>query len=507
VADGGRRLVELWDKHQARLRGFAEAGPLEQQAKKCSQYLRACEEFEKVVGRPGSEREIADAWDRLESAGGRPPAAWRARGRQARDRTRCLERLRAIPEDNSEENDRCWERTWKEDLLRGCTEADSLRARHAQTLGRLRLLEELLRAIQQADKGTGAEEAVARAGGKLPARYRHQAADRVKAAGARVAASRELLQALAANPPSDRAIAAAWEKQGPQARPTFDAATRRRCELAVRRRDCLDRLRAIGGDLPLDEQDRRWLSAWKEELLEGCADVTRRLRDRYLEARERDKVWRALERCLLGQDLDSVCRLAGDPRLAGYPPFEHRREEIENLKSRARRQQRIRELASRNMAGFTGEDLDFLRDHGELIASERPRIEAGLRAWVDGQAQLRPCSPDWVSDPRRGPPLVRWAWPPSGLVTHCLVAIEAGRFLQTPDEAEVRPSRIDATNYRRANGFPVPLFEERPRVFVTVWPVIDLGWLRLVGRPLHLGPFAPGPVGSGSGGRAAGWHG
>ena len=48
---------------------------------------------------------------------------------------------------------------------------------------------------------------------------------------------------------------------------------RERCEKAVKRRDQLNRLRAIDPYLPLDEQDGQWLALWDAPLLKDCADA------------------------------------------------------------------------------------------------------------------------------------------------------------------------------------------------------------------------------------------
>jgi hypothetical protein len=85
-------------------------------------------------------------------------------------------------------------------------------------------------------------------------------------------------------------IASAW-RQLEQAGGHPDAQQhRQRAELAQQRSDCLAQLRAIGEPLPADEQDRRLVAGWNEDLLADCPEAVV-LRVRYEKARDRLRAW------------------------------------------------------------------------------------------------------------------------------------------------------------------------------------------------------------------------
>ena len=76
------------------------------------------------------------------------------------------------------------------------------------------------------------------------------------------------------------------------------------------------------------------------------------------------------------------------------------------------------------------------------------------------------------------------------------VVVDKTRHLTNADEAEqygLLPCRVE--DYTREGGGkrvgPPPGARE---VFVTVWAVVELGWMTVHGPPLHLGPVAVGQL-------------
>ncbi len=497
----GRRVVQLWDQNSYRLRSVPGATRLGQQAESWRARIRAAEEMAEAVARSASEHEIAAAWEKLENVGGHPDAAGqRDRAAQARGRAEALNKLRAIPDDNREDHDRRWLQAWDEQLLGDSAEGPALKARARAIEERLQLLKDLRGTIERVDRMAEKESAVLEAAAKLR-NYRHQYLARIKTANERVRAIQALTQALSAKPLREAALAEAWQK--------LDAATATRvaksnaqvpprCELAVKRRDCLNKLQTINPHLPLDEQDAEWLATWDEPLLKTCADAAG-LRPRCDEAAKRTRAWLALEKALRERNLDGVGKLAADPLLIGYPPLERSRALLDVMLAQGRQLEVVRLLLAGQIE-LTGEHLRFVRENPEVVGPYRGEIATLLLGWLTKAGKLQGSTPAWVLGPGPNSALVRWAWPYFDRVTHCLVVTHPDRFLQAPDEVGGDAGRIDATEFRRAmGGFRIGLPPAgRGRVFVTIWPVIDVGWTDLVGQPLHVGPIAagvrPGPV-------------
>ena len=354
----------------------------------------------------------------------------------------------------------------------------------------------------EADQGTGTEQTVVAAAARLPQGYRYQSQPRVQTARLRLADNRALSQALQAQPQSDRAIARAFEKLDPVERSRLDATLTQRCQLAVKRRDCLDALAAISTSRPEDEQDAEWLVKWKESLLQDCPDADP-FRDRYRLAQERVAAWRALEKCLKEADLKNTSVLAAHPLLVDYPPVLLQRAFIEQRLAQQEKLERLHQLLDKHFEGLRKDDLDFLRDFPRIVAPERPRIESELFDWLNREAnQLKPGSPPFIVDPQSGQVRVKWTWPSFDLIGKCWLAVHEKK-LQRPEEVGGLISQFDPDSHRghqRSGGVPIaPLMPAGARsVWVAVWPIIDIGWLRVVGDPLHLGP-----VNSASGARPA----
>jgi hypothetical protein len=404
--------------------------------------------------------------------------------------------LAAISGESSESTDLQWYQTWKEDLLRDCKEADPFRPRRVVAGERLRLLGALQQVIKKADAGAATEPEVLAAAARIPTDYRYRAAARVQAARQRLSDNRALNQALLARPASDRAIARAYEKLDAIERDRLEPPVVKRCRLAVQRRDCLDRLAAIADSLPEDEQDLEWLAKWKAPLLLDCHDAEEWL-PRYRLAQEREAAWRSLEACLRDGDLKHFVERVSNPLLVNYPPVERQQVLIDQRLEEHRKLEYLHRLLERRLDGLRKEDLDFLRADPRLVAQDRPRIESELLGWLNREPnQLKPGSPPVALDSHTAQVRIKWTWPSFDLIGQCWLAVHEKK-IQRPDEAGDRIIHLDPDGHRRHQGSGgVPIAHLMPpgvrSVWVAVWPVIDLGWLKVIGAPLHLGPVSSG---------------
>jgi hypothetical protein len=490
----GRPMVALWDRRGGELQGIVEGDAVRTKVESWRRRIAAAERLDLAIGKGAPERAIAEAWHVVESLGGHPDAdRHRARADTAGRRLQALGAFAGVPAGEDEATDRALLKVWNaaSTALDGCAEADPIRARVQSAKGRAARYMELKRRIDEADQGRGSEQAVLDAAQALPPGYGAGFVDRLRQARERLASSAALDQALAASPQSDMAIAAAAERARADgtwpARPEVAA----RCELAIRRRDRLRALDAIPASLPIDEQDAQWAAGWDHALLADCHDA-REHRVRHTRAVERVAAFAELERALGRGDAVAVKRLARDPKLAGHPGVARQKGEIDTLIARSERVERLIAAARNGQAdAFLGEaEPALLAAHAAAFAPYRDRIAE----WVDRRLQqgdvLHPADPMFLPDPTGTAVTARWAWAQPRLVRTCLVATDTLRFLERPEEARQGTFNLDPETHRRGRGgttCAVPIGCRK--LFVTVWPVVDLGWDRRVGPPLRLGPY------------------
>ena len=129
-------------------------------------------------------------------------------------------------------------------------------------------------------------------------------------------------------------------------------------------------------------------------------------------------------------------------------------------------------------------------------ATRRPscRTAHRIESWVDDRLArgdvLGKADPTFLLDPAGYTVTARWTWGLARLVRTCLVAADPTRFLDRPEDARHGTQRLDPDSYRRTRGgTSLALPPGVRRLYVTVWPVVDLGWDRRTGPPLKLGPF------------------
>jgi hypothetical protein len=385
----GRKLIALWGKLGPRLSGVAEAEPIRQSVLAWLARLDACDRYLEAIRVGRDERSIAAAWTLLCKFGGHPDAEpQRTRGEQAEKRSTCLDRLRKIATDETEDNDRRLVQEWDEVLVQGCREADPFRSRIVAARQRLRTLGDFQQLAKSADQGQVDEEQVISAAASSLTVYSSAVRARLQIARDRLALLAELTRLLAIASPADIAVAIVWDRLRAAGPPPRDRAIVDRCRLASQRRDALRKLQSISTTAPADEQDHLWTSDWNTALLAGCPDADP-LRARHELATTRLRLWQELEDALAREDLEEVPRLAALPALHGYPPLQRRMHEVSELIWLAGQLQQIRTAAR-----ATPHDWDVLTrlcsdarldkhrlpdDVAPVVAEARRRLDARRR--------------------------------------------------------------------------------------------------------------------------------
>ena len=413
---------------------------------------------------------------------------------QATRRAAALDALQAIPATEDETTDRRLRAEWDAaaPLLDSCREADALKARAASARARVGLVDHLKEVIGRADQGLATEQQVLDAAGPpLPANYVHAHLPRVQTARLRLNSALGLLDALKATPQSDLQIAAAWEKLKEAGSEPKDRATLDRCRLALRRRDLLQRLASIPKTTPIDEQDARWLGEWKETLLSDCADA-RAYRPRRDEARERKAAWEALEDALRSGNVPELKRLKDLPLLARHPGLEKRRTEIaEKVRASERVDQLVRTLKANDPAAFLKLiDLNLLAEYAPAFTPYRRLIESFIDVHVLNTTPLSAGQPVATIGEGGRHVTARWTWKNAALIQTCRVATDPGRFLDRPENARDGTFKVTVDQHRMAQGYVLSARPDWRKLYVTVWPVVDLGWTERIGPALCLGPIA-----------------
>ncbi len=227
-------------------------------------------------------------------------------------------------------------------------------------------------------------------------------------------------------------------------------------------------------------------------LLADCHDA-REHRARHAEAVARIAAFAELEQALKRGDAVAVKRLARD-REAGRSPRPGPPAGRDRGPDRQERTGRAaggrRSAAARPRRSSPRPSPALLVAHAAEFAPYRDRIAA----WVDQRLQqgdvLRPADPMFLPDAGGTAVTARWAWAQSRLVRTCLVATDTARFLERPEDARRGTLNLDPDTHRRAKGGTAFVLPPGCRkLYVTVWPVVDLGWDRRVGPPFRIGPY------------------
>jgi len=505
----GRAIVKLWDEVSSQLSGVAEARNYEKLAESWRGRIDAATEYLRIFSKTQPmEQELAEAWQAVIKAGPLHPTLTNEHRKRGEDAVRwapLLEQLGRVPHIASYENDKKLVAAWGTGgALVGCREANEFAARVNDANARLALVQALERAIKQADAG-GSEDAVLTAATKFPPGYVHPYETRVGEGTEAIKLMADLQKTLAQEHPSDRKVAAAYDrlraknpklaKRLDKVNPTLFA----EAEAAVARRKLLDMFALIDVEEPrADKQDEKWQSLWHKH---GKMLAERRdreeLRTRLTLARDRLTKWGKLNEALNARDMFLLRKRYAtcSEQLAGYPPLIERMGEIQSLLAKADRVIGIQEKLAAGRV-LTADDLKFLRENHEAFSTEiKKEIERQIRSRLAGEAKLVPAYPAYqVTGSRGGLVKACWAWGGHGLISHCVVVVDGRRFLGNPDEADPY-SRLTckAENHQReGGGITVVPPAGASQAYVTIWPVVELGWTTVHGPPLTVGPV---PVG------------
>ena len=486
----GRALIALWDQHATRLGGVSDADAARQAAEDWKRRIAASDAFLAVLRGTATERAIAQAWERLEAVGGHPDSAGsRGRAEMASRRAASLDLLRAVPATEDEPTDRKFQAAWDAPLLNPCAEAAPFKPRLVAVADRLSRCNALKAVIAAADSGKGGEQAVIDAAAKLPAGYLPASTARVAAAKQKLTLSAGLDRLLADASASDLAIADAWDKSvAANAKPS-EPTKIARCNLAVRRRDLLRQLDAIP-PTPVDGADAQWLELWDEALLGGSADAAAH-RARAGLARRRTVAWDALNKAVLARDVDRIKTLRADPDLAAHPGLAQLQRDLDEvLRSSLLVDDMLTCLRSGNESRFLALlDLSILSTYGPAFRPHLAKIGEWVQRGLLDPNPLRVANPAFEVQQDGCNALVRWGWGLPKFVGLCIVAAEGTRHLATPDQARNHTLRVSLADHRRAGGGAIVHFPpDEYRLYVTVWPVIELAVgddrVELTGPPL-----------------------
>jgi hypothetical protein len=505
----GEALIKLWEAAAPELVGVAEARGYESAANGWKARLRAAHGFtQDFTKSPQSERELAEAWGAVLAAGPPHPSlseGHRKRGEQARRWAPLLEQLYRLPKVASFASDAALAGAWGTGAaLAGCAEAAPFEVRVREASARLTLVKALERAIGQADAGAS-EDVVLAAAGKLPAGYEHPFKTRVGEGAEALKLIAELQKAVGQEPPSDRKIAAAYDRlraKNPKLAGRLERVNPKlaaEAEEATSRRKLLDAFAAIDAQEPrADRQDRKWREMWEQHGEHLAARHDREeLRARLTLARDRLSAWAKLAEALAARDMFALRKRFAEHAalLAGYPPLAERSGEIQELLKKADRVVAVQQKLAAGEA-LSGDDLKFLRDnHGAFGAEVKRQIERQVRERLAHEARLVPAYPAYqVTGSRGGLVKACWAWGGHGLISYCVVAVDGRKFLNSPGEADPY-SRLTcrAENHQREGG-GVTLVPPAgaAQAYVTIWPVVELGWTSVFGPPLTVGPVSVG---------------
>ncbi len=507
----GRALVKLWDESAPKLASVAEAKTYELAASGWRARIKAADDFLRAFAKvPQAEKELAEAWGAVTAAGPLHPRltdAHRKRGEDARRWWPALDKLRRVPTAATHENDTKLLAAWGSGTaLAGCAEAVPFAPRAADARARVNLVDALERAIRQAEQG-GPEDAVVAAAAMLPAGYPHPYMTRVGEGAEGLRLLTDIQKALDEPQPLARAVAVAFDAlklKNPKLAARLDRMNPMlfaKIEHAIRRRELLDRFARIDAELSrADRQDVTWLTLWAERGKELAERDREELRARLTLARERTEKWGKVAEALKARDMFALREqfAAHGAALRGYPPLVKQTAEILELLKKADRVIAIRQQVGA-AATLTADDLAFLRlNHDAFDAGTKAAVVAQVEARLAGDARLVPAYPAYsVSGKRNRVVKACWAWGGHGLISHCVLAIDGRRFLDKPGEAEPysRANCQPDTHQREGGGFTLVPPGGAEQAYVTIWPVVELGWTTIQGPPLKIGPV---PLGAAS---------
>ena len=514
VPGDGKALIKLWDDSSPKLGGIAEAQGYGRTAEGFRARIRAAEDFLRVFQQPGaSERAVADAWQAVVSAGPMHPtlnASHQRRGEDAARWAPLIDKLRRVPFGASYDNDREMVSAWGTGAaLAGCREATEFAGRAQEANGRLALVQALERAIKAAEAGAPGD-GVMTAAAKLPPGYPHPFEKDVRGTSDALKMLGEIEKVLAQEFPSDRKVVAAFKnlmqknpklaKQLDKANPAMYA----QVEASVQRRKLFDQFGQIdAGEPRADKQDEKWLQLWAKhrDVLKGRRDAEE-LKNRFTLAKDRYEKWKKLKEALDARDMFALRRRYQSyaDALHGYPPLVEKYDEIQALLVKADQVVAVQDKLTGGGVLAAAERArqlwDFLRDNHDAFGPDmKVEIERQVKTRLAGDARLVPAFPAYqLTGTRNNLVKACWSWGGHGLISYCAVGVDGRKFLANPDDADPysRMKCKPEDHQREGGGITVVPPPGSATAYVTIWPVVELGWTTVHGPPLTVGPV---PVG------------
>jgi hypothetical protein len=213
-------------------------------------------------------------------------------------------------------------------------------------------------------------------------------------------------------------------------------------------------------------------------------------------ARTRLKAWSALYKALQARDVPKILRLAALPMLQNYPPMLEYREQITSyqqlLEWMTDLSERLKEANLGQGLPLTLLDLERLRHHHELF---EPKFREALAKLVSKRLSEvieleRGIVPFYELPGSRNLFKLSWTWNSNPIVSSFFLAIKnRGPWLSMDQVPAEQSATCRLTDYQHDGNGRIVVLERPKDVWVSVWPIVNLGWTSVPGNPLHFGPI------------------
>jgi hypothetical protein len=496
-----RQLVEIWDKHQTLLAVRKSAAAFEAEVRAWRERNQACDTVLTLIRQPACDAgALSLAWNKLISLGGHPEAEpQRPKIEKLLKRHRAWSAFLKTIAQPSQIVDERLVQAWHESLFAGWSTADRERPRVLAAQQRLDVLRSLAE-IAAAAPTVASEEELRGAAGVLPADYEYDLKPRVRAAQERLKLLEKLQEALA-EPASDLAIAAVWERlEKLNGESLVPAANRGRILQAVERAPVLHILKQLPEEYPASQApqlDPRLLSTWNEELLDGCRDAAP-WRPAYKTALRRKHVLEALKKAIAAHDKHRIVDLVDEPCLRHYPlPSEWARTAKGAMAEVKATRRLLTVLESQSPDDLQAIfDARIIRANRDLFAGHAQRLAAWMAAEILPAQKLglgQPLARKAIM-PEPGAAMtyrVCWHWPEPRFSDQCLLAVCRSRPRPELDPRQIETLvrvPVDRKSYEEGGGSRLLHAEDDWQgSYVAVWAIVDVGFQTFTSQPLILG--------------------
>ena len=406
-----------------------------------------------------------------------------------------------VPGETNEENDRALVRAWNESLFAGFEPAEGQRLRVGNAQRRVRVLDRLYHQVGQVSEkiAAEAEQKIVEVADALPGGYRYSLAPRVEQARRRVRAIKRLEQVLA-KPTVEAALVAAGRTLAElQCDHLIDPKARARIKLAEQRAPLMRALHDLPADLPPQQRQQKILKLWDPQLLRGCQEADR-FRPLYEEAALRRDVLKRLSKAVEKRDKPVVAELVDQPCLQGLTLPKDWAGVIEEARAWASDCEGLLAAVQNGQSDALAKAFDarLIRLNPEAFEPHREALAEWVKTEVLPLKKLalrRPMGRRSITAGDESPLdfRLRWVWPEIRVADRCLLVL-----CSEEPSADTDPSACDA-RYRRTidrarweehgECCPVKISPEHKGMVAAVWAMVDLGWTKLYGGPLVLGPL------------------